>query len=432
MVKKTSTLPSNPAAERAVLGSVLVNGSLYHRIADMLKAADFFNGAHAVIWQAFKDLTMTGKPIDLVTLIERLTVAGDLNEAGGLGYISALADELPDPSNIEHYAGIVHDAAIRRSVLRLTVEVASHVGSTSAPDLIEELFDGAMEASGALTRQYTRKVGDVVHDAIVVAEEIATKKRRPALRPTGFASIDAILGGMGVGDLDLLAARPGVGKTSLAVDIAINVAMEKHPVLFCSLEMSSESIGNRIASAVSGIPLRAIRNGFLKGADFEKLADAEDWIAALPLYIDDAPGQTVTSIGATARRLRASQGLALVVIDYLQLIHFEGRFESRNVGMGSVSSGLKELARTLSIPVLALSQLSRPVKGAEEGRMPNLEELRDSGSLEQDADAVIFLARKASEGDREVRFKVAKHRNGPVGDGTLIYVPEKTTFRGVN
>lgn len=425
-------LPAGAGAERAVLGAILASGESYHRAADILRAEDFWDPRHRATFEAFEALASEGTPVDLLTTDAKLSQLGSHDLAGGLTYLTTLADELPDPANIEHYAVIVRDASERRSIIRIAQETAGHAASKewAAADVLDE---ATRELLVVATRaRKARNLAEVVTETVVAIEERATKPPEKQDRlSTGIPQLDGILLGIDRHDLVLLAARPGVGKTSLALDIAYNVSTAGHGVFFASLEMSASSLGERLLSSVASIPSQYLRAGRLAPDEWQTLALARDELAELPIHIDDDAGQTVARIRARARAQQMRSGLGLVVVDYLQLLTEPGarRGATGNEIVGAISRGLKAMAKQLGVPVLALSQLSRPGKGDPEDRTPRLTDLRDSGSLEQDADIVVFLSRRASEKAAETKLVVAKHRNGPVGDALLVYQGQYTTFR---
>lgn len=435
--------PQNVEAEISVLGALMLSPDGMTRIADILRAADFYKPANTEVYEAMLELYGRGEPIDILSVSNRLEERGSLESVGGSSYLTSLVNSVPTASNIFHYATIVR----RKKILRDLISASYHIGELgfNEDEHIESLLDQAEQRIFQIS-QHSLKQGfiqlkDTLDEAWERLESL--HKGGGALRgiSTGFADLDGYLSGLQKSDLIILAARPSLGKTSLALNIAQHVALnQKVPVGIFSLEMSKDQLVDRLLSAEAHINLWNLRGGKLYdgegGGDFVRLRDAMDRLSAAPIFIDDGASSTVLQIRTMARRLKAEQNsLGLIVIDYLQLINSEGRSESRVQEVSEISRALKGLARELNVPILALSQLSRAVEMRTDG-VPKLSDLRESGSIEQDADVVIFIHRedkikKNTDKKNIAEIFIAKHRNGPVGSVELYFNNEQASFRTI-
>ncbi len=431
--------PHNEEAEQSVLGALMMDKEAMNRIADIIAPEDFYRGIHQVIYEGMLGLYEQCEPIDLVSLSSRLREQKRLDEIGGVAYLTDLVNAVPTAAHVTHYAKIVRQKKVLRDLINASQQI-SQLGYQETQD-IDLLLDEAEKQIFQISQRSLQQTFMPVHDALEDAFERieAVHKDDGALRgtPTSFTDLDDMLGGLQKSDLIILAARPRLGKTSLALDIARRVAVnEKIPVGIFSLEMSKEQLVDRIIAAEAGINLWKLRTGKLsihgETSDFARIRDALDTLNHAPIYIDDAASPTILQMRAMARRLQAEKSLGLLIIDYLQLIQPRNPNENIVQQVTEISRSLKALARELDIPVLALSQLSRAVEQRPR-QEPKLSDLRESGSIEQDADVVLFIYRedlvKENIEKRNIaEIIVAKHRNGPVGRVELYFNEEQASF----
>jgi len=432
--------PQNIEAEQSVLGAVLLDKEAIIKIADMLSPEDFYRDDHGIIFEAILALFEKRRPIDLVTLTDYLEKDKNLKNIGGASYLATLVNSVPSAAHVKHYAEIVHNKATLR---RLITAADNIIGfSFNEAEEIDSVLDRAESelfgVSQKFSRQYFIPVKSILTETFDRIDELHKHKGKVSGVPTGFRDLDNILAGMQSSDLIILAARPSIGKTSFALNIAEHVAVkEKIPVGVFSLEQSKEQIVDRIICGASCVDSWKLRTGNLSDEDFPKIGHAMAMLSEAPIYIDDSPMLNVMEIRTKARRLQSEHGLGLIIVDYLQLM--QGRASSKDPNrvqeISEISRGLKALARELNVPVVALSQLSRAVENRP-GHLPQLADLRESGSIEQDADVVMFLYREDYY-DQETERKnicdvlVKKHRNGPIGQVELYFVPEQTQFRSI-
>ncbi|HET6380370.1 MAG TPA: replicative DNA helicase [candidate division Zixibacteria bacterium] len=429
--------PQAVEAEQSVLGSILIDPDAILKVGDFLKPADFYRQQHAEIYEAMLALHGQREPIDLVTLGDELARRDRLEQVGGPAYLASLMNVVPTAVHVEHYGRIVERKAILRNLIAAAGKIAA-VGYEEASDA-EAAIDRAegilFEVSQRRTDGGFESLSTLLAQAYDRLEYLHEHRGEVLGIPSGLSHLDALLGGFQPSDLIILAARPSVGKTSMALNIAQHAAVrEGKKVAIFSLEMSREQLALRLLSAESGINPRPLQTGFVDETDWSKIAQVMNAMHNAPMWIDDSPILTVMELRTKARRLEAEQhGLDLVIVDYLQLM--QGSVQQKDANrvqeVSEISRGLKSLARELKVPVIALSQLSRNVeqRGTAE---PRLSDLRESGSLEQDADVVIFLYREGEqnpESDVElVKAKVAKHRNGPIGEVPLQFRKSNTRF----
>jgi len=433
--------PQSLEAEMSLLGALLLDQDAIVRISDLVRSDDFYKRAHAIIFDKIFSLHEKREPVDLVTLTEFLEREGRLDEIGGVQYLSSLANVVPTAAHVVSYANIVR----QKSILRKLISASSQISAMAYDEKedVEIVLDRSEQTLFAVSRIAGGQNFIVIRDVLVDSFDRIDKlhKEKGQLRgvPTGLKGLDNILSGLQKSDLIILAARPSMGKTSLAMNMAQYAAVDKNiPVAVFSLEMSKEQLVDRLICGEAGLDSWKMRTGNLNEADFEKLQLAMGSLSEAPLYIDDTPGLNVVEVRTKARRLHAEVGLGLIVIDYLQLL--EGRStansDNRVQVISEISRSLKSLARELEVPVMALSQLSRAVESRPDKR-PLLSDLRESGSIEQDADVVMFLYREDYY-DRETERKnmadvlVRKHRNGPTGEVELFFIPEYMRFRDVD
>ena len=433
--------PQSLDAERALLGALLLKPDAIHDVADTVKPESFYAEKHRLIFEAMRELTERSEPIDIVTLSERLTTNGSLERIGGRAYIAELAGEAPAPGNFAHYAELV----ARKHVMRALIDTAYDITESAYDDSSDsaEVLDKAEKSIYAIGNSSAAHkfiaISDKLEDAWERIENLS--KQDGAIRgvPTGFPELDTLLSGFHPSDLVILAARPSVGKTSLALDIARNAAVRHNvPVGIFSLEMSSEQIVDRMLSAESFIDSWKMRTGAIHAEDdFGKLRDALESLSKAPIYIDDKPGNNILAMRAVARRLKRERGIGMIIVDYLQLMAPTNTKASDSMvqQVTEISRSLKSLARELNVPVIALSQLSRAVE--QRGGKPRLSDLRDSGSIEQDADVVMFIHRedknnKESDRPNIAEILIEKHRNGPTGKVDLFFDEKRTSFMSMD
>lgn len=434
--------PQALEAEQSLLGCVLLDGNAVIRVGDFLRPEDFYRKEHRAIFQSMIDLFSRHEQIDILSVANSLKDGGVLEELGGNTYLASLVNRVPTPTHAVQYAKIVK----RKKVLRDLID-ASHMiaelGWSEAED-IEGVLDQAEQKIFAISQQSLSRdftpVRATLEEAYERLERLA-QHDGGSIRgvPTGFPDLDSMLSGLQPSDFIILAARPSLGKTSLAMDIARNVAVKgKKTVGIFSLEMSQDQVVDRLWSSESGVNLWKIRTGKIRqdSEDFDRLRDALDRLAESPIFIDDAPSPTVLQMRTLARRLQAEHGLSLVIVDYLQLIATHTNTDSMVQQVTEISRGLKAMARELNVPVLACSQLSRAVESRTD-QIPKLSDLRESGSLEQDADMVMFIYRedKAKRDSTQrgiAEIHIAKHRNGPTGKITLRFDEECVTFWSID
>jgi replicative DNA helicase len=433
--------PQSLESERGLLGALLLKPDVIHDVADIVKADSFYAEKHKVIYEAMHELSIKGDPIDLLSLSERIQANGHLERIGGRAYLAELSNSSPTPGNYSHYADLV----ARKHLMRSLID-AAHTITEQCYDESQDTHVVLDEAEKAVMAIGT---GVAAHKFISIADRVdetferidALSKREDGIRgvPTGYAALDNQLSGLHPSDLIILAARPSVGKTSLALDIARNAAVKHNvPVGIFSLEMSSEQLIDRMLAAESRVDSWKIRTGAVKDKDdFADIRNALETLSKAPIFIDDKPGNNILSMRATARRLKRERGIGLIVVDYLQLMTPVGAKGSDSLvqQVTEISRSLKSLARELNVPVLALSQLSRAVE--QRGGKPRLSDLRDSGSIEQDADVVMFIHREDKrnpDSDRQniAEILIEKHRNGPTGKVDLFFDDKRTSFQSLD
>ncbi|PYU57115.1 MAG: replicative DNA helicase [Acidobacteria bacterium] len=387
-------LPNNLDAERSVLGAILLDNNALNRAIEHLRPEDFFLLQHRRVFTQMIALGEGQQAIDLVTLTEELNRKGDLEASGGAPYLAALADGMPKVSNIEHYARIVKEKAILRNLIHTTHNIQQR--AFEGEDGADAILDGAESSIFALAEDRVRAgllpIKDIVRDNFERLERIFREGKSITGIPTGYTELDKLTSGLQPSELLILAARPSQGKTALALNLIENIAIRGgRPVAMFSLEMSKESLLQRLVASVAQIDAHKFRTGHLSREDWRRMTESLGTISSAPLWIDDAGSISVLEIGAKARRLKRDKGLSMLVVDYLQLLTARGRFGNRQEEVASISRALKGLAKELQIPVLVLSQLTRAPERDERG--PQLSDLRESGAIEQDADVVMFIYR---------------------------------------
>ncbi len=431
--------PQSVEAEQSVLGSILIDRDAIIEIADFLRPEDFYRQAHGRVFAAMIDLSERREPIDVVTVAEALERSGDLESIGGRAYLGTLSNQTPTAVHVAQYARIVERKALLRNLIGAAGKIAG-IGYED-PAEVQEAIDRAEQELFAVSQRRVAAgfspLKSLLHDAYDRLDYLHEHRGEISGIRTGFQDLDTLTTGLQKSDLVILAARPSVGKTSFALNIAEHAAAnDKKSVGVFSLEMSKEQLVLRLLSSVASIDSQRLRTGFLDELDFTRIAPAMNTLSEAPIYIDDTPNITTMELRTKARRLQAETGLDLVIVDYLQLMQASttNRDANRVQEVSEISRGLKALARELKVPVIALSQLSRQPE-MRESREPRLSDLRESGSIEQDADLVMFLWREkergsddADTGGEVVKLKLAKHRNGPTGEIDLWFKKAQTRF----
>ncbi len=438
-MKETAVIPpQSTEAEASVLGAILLEGALIEQIADTLAAEDFYRRAHGTIYEAMIALYAKAEPIDVLTVSNRLEEAKLLERAGGAGYLTDLAGQVPTTANFTSYAEIVGKKATLRRLIKASREIGELAMAES--DEVVNIVDSAEKRLFAVAKQYSQDafapLRDVLSSSFDRIDELHKNKGKLRGVPTGFKGLDSKLAGLQASDLVVLAARPSMGKTALALNIARNAAVKSRvSVGIFSLEMSKEQLVDRLLSLEAGVDSWKLRTGQLAEADFPKLASAMDTLAGAKIFVDDNALTSSMEMRAKARRLQSEVGLDLLIVDYLQLMEGSGggrSTDNRVQEISEISRSLKALARELQIPVLALSQLSRAVE-SRTGNIPQLSDLRESGSIEQDADVVMFIYRdemynRDSEKKNVAEILIKKHRNGPTGETDLYFSADQQKF----
>ena len=427
--------PHNIEAEQAVLGAILLEPETFSTAAERLSPNDFFRAGHQVIFEAMLELFEKGEPIDLVTVTTLLTNSDKLDLAGGVPYLTDLASSVPTAANIDYYSKIVEEKALLRRLIQTATDIVTE--SFNKEDEVEELLDQAERSILAVSSRKNANAFKPIKDVLIEVydniEKLHHAKDDVTGVPTGFRDLDRITSGFQKSDLIIIAARPSMGKTAFALNIAQNVAINTDEnVAIFSLEMGAEQLVQRMLCAEGNIDSQRLRTGKLEQEDWGKLTMAMGSLSHAGIYIDDSPGIRVSDIRSKCRRLKQEHGLGMIIIDYLQLIQGSERArENRQQEVSEISRSLKSLARELEVPVIALSQLSRSVESRQDKR-PMMSDLRESGSIEQDADIVGFLYRedyydKESE-NQNIEIIISKQRNGPTGTVELAFVKEFNKF----
>ena len=430
---KIGVPPQDLDAEKSVLGAILLDSDSLVKVVEFLKPEHFYKDSHRNIYTAILDLYEKREPADLITVPDQLRKIDELKSSGGVAYLTELVNSVPTAANIDHYGHIIKDHYTRRCLLQTASRIARLVHEE--PDVSDMLDKSEQLLYGVSQDRVHQEFVPVKKTLEITFERLdELSKTRGALRgvPTGLKTLDRMLSGLQKEDLVILAARPSMGKSSLATNIAQYAAIEHGKKIgFFSLEMGRESVVDRMISAQGDIDNWRISTGNLAAEDFEKYGIAAGELAEAQIFIDDTPGISVIEMRTKARRLQMEHGLDLIIVDYLQLIH--GRnLESRVQEVTYISQALKNLSRELKVPVLALSQLSRAVEQRGGVKRPQLSDLRDSGSIEQDADVVMFLYRPDDEDRENMGLVVAKHRNGPTGEIDLRFLPKMAKFEDMN
>lgn len=427
--------PQNLEAEQSVLGSMLIEKEAILRAMEILRPEDFYRDAHRGIFETIISMYDRGEAIDLVTVSENLRQRGILEDIGGLAYLTMLANAVPTAANVEHYAKIVEEKSLLRQLINAATRIAAR-GYEGTED-VNELLDWAEQSIFNLSQRHNQggfaALKDVLMEAFEHIEQLYAKKGGVTGVPTGYTQFDEMTSGLQPSDLIIIAARPSQGKTTLAMNMARNAAVNyKVPVAVFSLEMSKEQLAVRLLCSEAGVDMQRLRTGYLRESDWKPLSIALGRLGDSQIFIDDTPGCGIMELRARARRLKAEHNIGLIVVDYLQLVQTRGKFENRQQEISEISRSLKSLARELNVPVIACSQLSRAVEQREKKR-PQLSDIRESGAIEQDADLVCFIhSDPESEEKNVVELIIAKQRNGPTGSIELYFRREVGRFENID
>ncbi len=426
--------PANVDAERAVLGALLIDSEAIGQISTFLKPEDFYRERHQLIYAARNDLYERREPGDFVTLVNELRRRGQIDAVGGASYLTELVNDVPTAAHVEHYARIVEQSAIMRRLIGAAGRIAG-VGYENPPD-VDQALDRAeqylFEVSQRRVSQDFTTLRDALREYFDTIEYLHQHKGEVVGVPSGFRDLDQMTGGLHASDLVIVAGRPGAGKTAFALSIVRNVSARfQAPAAIFSLEMSTEQLVQRLLCMEAQVDSQRVRTGFIDEFEWRRISEAFGILSDAPIYIDDSAGITINELRMKARRLKTEHDLRLVVVDYLQLMQGRG-LENRVQEVSEISRSLKALARELDVPVIALSQLSRAVESRQDHR-PMLSDLRESGSIEQDADIVMFIHREElykpdTERKNIADIILAKHRNGPVGQVPIRFFPAQTRF----
>ncbi len=429
--------PHNDEAERAVLGAILIDRDAMLNVSDKLRPEDFYKEAHKEIYSAALDLYRSGQPLDILTIAEALKKRKSLEASGGRAYLGMLTASVVSAGNAAQYARIIEDKAVLRSLIKASADIIDD--GFSEENEVAAVLESAEQNIFAISQNRQRKavsrLKDVLPKNIDSIQEMAKNKGQLRGISTGFTDLNNLLSGLQKSDLIIIAARPSMGKTAFALNLATNAAKAGGHVMIFSLEMSEELLAERILSSESLVEVKKMREGTVDDEEWTKLGDAADRLSELDLMIDDTPAISALEVKNKCKRMKMDRGLDLVVIDYLQLMNFEGKAESRQLEISALTRYLKQMAREIECPVIVLSQLSRAVESRKaDDKKPVLSDLRESGSIEQDADVVMFLYRedyyKKEESQRpnECDIIVAKHRNGPTDTVVLTWVGKYMKF----
>jgi len=437
-VSQDKTLPHNLEAERTVLGAVLVDNAAFNSAAEILTRDDFYREAHRRVFDAMAALAERSQPIDLVTLKDELLKGGALEAAGGAAYLGSLLDGVPRITNVEHWSRIIKERAVLRNLIHASNRIVQ--SCYEAEDEAAVLLDRAEKAIFDIAERRIRQgfvgISEIVKESFRTIDQLSQSKELVTGLPTGFVDIDEMTSGLQKGELVIVAARPAMGKTSFCLNVAQHASLKAgETVGIFSLEMSKEQLVLRMLCADARVDAHKLRTGRLQEKDWARLAKAYADLSNSKIYIDDSATLSPLEMRAKCRRLKAEFGLGLIIVDYLQLVTGGGRVENRQQEISSISRSLKGLAKELSVPVIALSQLSRAPE-ARTDRRPQLSDLRESGAIEQDADIVMFIYReeehKPTDENRGVaEIIIGKQRNGPTGSRKLAFIKEYTRFENL-
>ncbi|MDP1991018.1 MAG: replicative DNA helicase [Syntrophales bacterium] len=434
--------PQNLDAERSVLGAVMIENTSLGTVMDIIEATDFYSDAHRKIFSAIVIITDGGEPADLITLSNALHDQGRLDKVGGKAYLAELVDNVASAANVGYYAKIIKEKAVKRAIIGTATKMldAAYSPEKSAEEATAEAQQIILSLSMARGKRRIQTARDIVKTTFAMIED--RSKRGDGDAPTGISTglskLDELTLGLHGGELFVIAARPGVGKTALAICIARHVAQTGTPVFFYSAEMPAPTLMLRMLSGATGIDSHQLRRGSIFGESWASLARAAESIGSIPLYFDDGADMTPAELRAAARRAKVEHGIGLLIVDYMQLMRANGRYETREREVAEISRTLKGIAKELNIPVVGLSQLNRKIEDRTIKR-PQLSDLRESGAIEQDADVIAFIYRdevyNRSDDNPEkgiVEIDIAKHRNGPPGKVKVKFDSTTQTFRDMD
>jgi replicative DNA helicase len=430
--------PQNIEAEESILGGILIENEAINRVTEILDPDDFYRDAHRKIFNALINLSERDEPADLITLTNELRKTDQLDSIGGASYLTSLIDSVPTAANIEYYAKIVKEKAILRKLIQTSTEIItqSYEDRGDVEVFLDEAERAIFEISEKRVRPSFYSIRDIVKESFKTIERLFQKKELVTGVPSGFKELDRMTAGFQPSDLIIIAGRPSMGKTAFCLNVAQYAAIEnKIPVAVFSLEMSKEQLVIRMLCSEAHVEGTRLRTGYLNESDWPKLTIAAGNLSEAPIYIDDTAALSVLELRAKARRLKSDHGLGMVIIDYLQLMKGRARVENRQQEISEISRSLKALSKELSIPVIAVSQLSRKTE-ERTGNRPQLSDLRESGAIEQDADLIIFIYRdeiynRAEDNPNRGKAEViiGKQRNGPIGKIDLAFLDKFTTFK---
>jgi replicative DNA helicase len=431
--------PQHLEAEEFVLGAILIDNQAMNKVLEVLSPSAWYREAHRKIFQAMIELSEVNEAIDQVTVSECLRRRNELEQIGGAAYLAKLVAQVPTAANVRHHAKIVQEKALLRNLITVATDIVAsgYRDSEKVEDLIDQAERSIFEIAERKMRPSFVPVREIVKASFETIERLYEKKERVTGVPTGFTDLDEMTSGLQPSDLIIVAGRPSMGKTALALSIAQYAAIEKREtVAIFSLEMSKEQLVLRMLCSEARVDAHKLRSGFLGRTDWPKLTSAAGRLAEAPIYIDDSPAMTVLEMRAKARRLKAERGLGLVIVDYLQLMRGRGGADNREQEISDISRSLKALAKELAIPVIALSQLSRAVETRGGDKKPQLSDLRESGAIEQDADVVMFIFREEVYRQTEENRGIAdillrKQRNGPTGEIQMAFIDRYTRFENL-
>jgi replicative DNA helicase len=434
---RSTSLPHSEESERAVLAGTLIDPSIFPTLSGRLTPEDFYSQRNQTVYRAMLQLQADESEIDVRTLQAQLEQQKKLEEIGGVAYLASLDLDLPDLGRLDSYIEIVKERSVRRRLIEACGEITRNCldGGLMAQEALGRAEQAILGLGEEAIQRGFVPLSQIFHEALADLEE------RPSSGliglPTGFSDLDAMTRGLGAANLIIIAGRPGMGKTSLALNIAQNLAIrENRAVGLFSLEMSHQELALRIISGESDVPFGPLRSGHLSQKQWNKVVEKVRQVASAPIFIDDSASPNLLEVASKARRLKAENRLELLIIDYLQLMQAGGRYENRNLEISAITRNLKQLAKELDIPVIAVSQLSRQPERRGSNRRPQLADLRESGSIEQDADLVTFIYRDEvynpdTEDQGVAELIIAKHRNGPTGTIRLVFFGETTKFRNL-
>ena len=432
--------PQNIEAEQSILGGILLDNEVFHRVLEVLNEDDFYQAAHRKVFLSMIELYENNEPVDLITLTDALKNKNQLDEIRGVSYLTSLVDSIPTTANISYYAKIVKEKSILRRLINKTAEIAS-MSYDSTGD-VDEVLDQAERAIFEISENKIKpsfySIKEMIKHSFKTIERLYEKKELITGVPTGFEGIDRFTSGFQLSDLVIIAGRPSMGKTSFALNIAQYAAIEASvPVGIFSLEMSKEQLSLRMLCSEAKVDAQRLRTGFLSESDWPKLTRAVGSLSEAPIFVDDTPALSILEMRAKARRLKSEKGLGLIIVDYLQLMRGRVNVERREQEISEISRSLKALAKELNLPVVALSQLNRRVEERHDKR-PQLADLRESGAIEQDADVIIFIYRdeiynksEDNENKGTAEIIIGKQRNGPIGMTKLAFIDKFATFENL-